>query len=381
MNKLDTLEHLINNINMKNINIKIIKENTNYLIRVHEILQKIWITLDKKIEYIKISNHGEDEKDYKMIYNKISNSTLMNYNKFSDFLRKHEKIIKLEYDNVKFYYFYNDQNDINRDMDKIIKMLKITVCLNKFYIKNDKVTRTIIWIPVPTNRDFEYKEINKNTLTTSYNKFEAFTVSGITFNDNPRYTIITRYEEIEKLLLHELIHNFNMDGSNYHNELTDIINNYDKIKNKNKSQIINYNYEYSIYESYSELAGTYLLLLFKYINYDKKKLEDKIMSSIIMELIYSYNTIVNLAKLNNYRNWDEFIRNESFYGEICVYEYYYIKGLMYNNFKFKFYNKNNKFRKMYNRIIEIMKSTNNNELLKDIFNKSIKQNNYKYIIN
>jgi hypothetical protein len=366
---------------MKNINIKIIKENTNYLIRVHEILQKIWITLDKKIEYIKINDQGEDEKDYKMIYNKISNSTLMSYNRFSEFLRKYKKIIKLEYDNVKFYYFYNDQNDINRDIDKIIKMLKITVCLNKFYIKNDKVTRTIIWIPVPTNRDFEYKEINDNTLGMSYNKFEAFTVSGITFNINPRYTIITRYEEIEKLLLHELIHNFNMDGSNYHNELTDIIKNYDEIKNKNKSQIINYNYEYSIYESYSELAGTYLLLLFKYIDYDKKKLEDKIMSSIIMELIYSYNTIVNLAKLNNYRNWDEFIRNESFYGEICVYEYYYIKGLMYNNFKFKFYNKNNKFRKMYNRIIEIMKSTNNNELLKDIFNKSIKQNNYKYIIN
>ena len=87
---------------------------------------------------------------------------------------------------------------------------------------NDYTDTVIIWIPINKGRDFNENSINSYTLSNSRDKFEAFTASGLTFsgsinNNNERYTIITRYEEIEKLLIHELAHNYGIDGSLSHN--------------------------------------------------------------------------------------------------------------------------------------------------------------------
>jgi hypothetical protein len=377
MSKLDLInfKNLINKIDMNNINIKLIKSNVNYLINIYKKIKEIWISLNNNF---KNSIINKNDTDYNYIKSKITKSVLVEYETFNNFIKENKELLCFEYENIKLYYFYSVGKELN-DINKIIKLLKITICINKFYIKNDNIDRIIIWIPIPKRRDFNYNEINDINLDKSYNNFGAFTVSGLTFGDNPRITIITRYEEIEKLLIHELVHNFYIDGSMYHNNFNNLINKYEKIKNKSML-IKNYNYTYSIYESYSELTGTYLMLLFNNIDEKIERMKDKLLSNIIIELVYSYNTIVNIAKLNKYKSWKEFIKHESFYGNICIYEYYYIKGIMYNNFNFRICNNIDEFINLYNEIIKIMQNTENEKLLMDIFNIFVKQENYKYML-
>ena len=255
------------------------------------------------------------------------------------------------------------------------------MALNHFAIPNDTVSRIIIWIPIDSNRDFEHNTINDKNLKKSSEEYKGFTVSGVTFGSNPRYTIVTRYEEVEKLLLHELIHNFYLDGSNFHSNLKNIIKDYTKTKNNTQSQIKNYNYEYSIYESYTELLGTYLYLLFDNIELSESQIQNKLMGQICSEILYSYNTIANLAKLNNLNTWEQFINSQSFLGNICIYEYYYLKGLMYNNFLLLLPSNQDQFIKMYKEIINLIRNSSDDKLLKNIFDCSIPQSNFKYILN
>ena len=183
-------------------------------------------------------------------------------------------------------------------------MFKIFISLSKFSNQSDTQHRYTIWIPIDSDRDFNYNEINSNNLKECVKHYKAFTVSGMTLtlgcfncnnnltnssNQDPRITIITRYEEIEKLLIHELIHNLYLDGSNYHGKFNEIINKYNNIKNKN-----NYNYEFSIYESYTELLSTFFYLLFKNINEPIEKIKKILFGQILIEIIYSYNIIVNI---------------------------------------------------------------------------------------
>jgi len=295
------------------------------------------------------------------------------------------KIIKKSYENIKIYYLYN--NNFNSDKNKIIELLKISICLNKFAINNDDINRNIIWIPIRLNRDFNDMIINKKSLEKSKNSFTAFTASGTTFsltNKNERTSIITRYEEVEKLLIHELIHNYCMDGSKYDDDLNKIINEYRNIKNIKKTENINYDYEYSIYESYTELLATYLTLIFINIEINEiKKLRIKFVSQIIIEIFYSYNIISNLIYLNNYKNWDDFKSNLNFYGDICFYEYYFIKGLLYNNYIFEIGTNIDSYKKIYLSIIKIIKNFNTKEdkLLKKIYKHFFNNKNYKYMIN
>jgi hypothetical protein len=104
-------------------------------------------------------------------------------------------------------------------------------------------------------------------------------------------------------------------------------------------------------------------------------------SEILLELIYSYNTIANLIKLYEYRSYDDFESEKKFRGDICVYEYYYLKGLMYNNYKLKLCSSKEDFQNNYQKIININK---NDPLLQHIFNKrrySIPILNIHFMIN
>ena len=372
MNLYDNLKILCNKINFKYINFNLINKNIDYLVKISNKIKKIWNNTTINDNFENISYNSEE---YKYILKITINSFLSN-KCINKFLNNSNNLVKISYFNVHFYYFYG--NKLNEDKQIILNMLKITYCLNKFKFKNDNINRIIIWIPVINKRNYLHNKINNKELQKCEDKFEAFTPSGVTFEKQSKITIITRYEEIEKLLIHELIHNFDLDGSNQFNSIKDINDNYKKIKN-NK----NFDYEYSIFESYTELLATYFTLIFKNINInDIKYLKEKYLSQIIIELLYSYNSIANLINLNNYKNWDEFIKNQSFKGNICIYEYYYIKGLMYNNFKLEMINDNN-VKNIYNSINQMIinQSINNDLLLKNIFDLNFKQDNFKFIAN
>ena len=116
------------------------------------------------------------------------------------------------------------------------------------------------------------------------------------------------------------------------------------------------------------------------VNY-MNKIEEKIKSQIIIELLYSYNTIANLLRINNYKTYEDFIKKEHFAGDICIYEYYYLKALMYNNYPIvvidlKDEKSCNKFTQIYEQIIILNRK---DKLLQEICNKYVKQTNFSYI--
>ena len=342
------------------INSSLIKKNVKILELKYEQIKKIWLSLNE-LQYIyKQVNKCE-------IDNIINTNTLLGFNYYKQFISDGNiNIIKLQYKNIIFYYV-NKNNNFEKDKQIINRLFKETITLHIYSGVGCDHDVVVVWIPIDRCRNYNYSDITKINKSTS--NFEAFTASGLTYNKKPRITVITRYEEIDKLLFHELIHNYYLDGSKYHREIKNVILTYEKSKNDD-----NYNYEYSLYESYTELYASYLNIIFKIlISSDDKS---KIYPYILIELIYSYNVISNLILLNQYKSYEDFKKSKSFKGDICFYEYYYLKALMYNNYIFKDCESLENTIENYKSIIN-MKT--DDMLLEQMFPLCVKQSNFSYI--
>lgn len=372
-NIFDGIKKLIEIIDFKKINFDIIKINVSKLMTVYKKLNKIWKDIDfNKVIY---TIYSKNTMEFKNKIKLLNSNFLSNNKNIKKIIDNAEHIHLLNFQNIYFYWLSNigEKNFTNNDYLLSSDMFKIAFCLNKFTLPNDKIKRIIIWIPIDKKRNFNYETISKINLNKSEEKFEAFVASGVTFGFgiDQKITIITRYEEIVKLLIHELIHNYNIDGSKYHTQLEKILIEYQNVKPEN-----NYHYEYSIYESYTELLSTYFYLLFDNIIKNNNLNHDKLLGQIVLEIIYSYNTVCNIIRLIPINNFDEFIKKKEFMGKICIYEYYYLKALMYNNYVLNFGSTIGDFTSIYQHIIKI---TNTNDfLMEDIFNADLKQINFKY---
>jgi hypothetical protein len=370
-NKVEIIQTLLDKIDTSLINLKIIKKNIKFLMNEYREIKKFYLQFSNlKLQIIDIPL---DSNLYKKTLSIIKNSYLSSFNYIKNKIKDIISIKLLKYSNVSFYYIQLDNQSLNNDLE-IFKNLFIEAITLINHYKKSTSNIVVIWIPIRKDRDYNYSLINKENINDSINNFNAFTASGVTFNHNPRISILTRYEEINKLMYHELIHNFGIDGSTYHDELKKegILENYIKIKTNNS-----YNYEYSLYESYTELISSYLNIIFKTLrqNVSDEKLKYILMAKIIIEILYSYNTISNIIKLNNFKNYESFKKQKIFCGDICFYEYYFLKALLYNNLILEKPVNKNDFLIYYSKIIKI----NDDNLLKEVFNKSIKQNNFSYI--
>ena len=369
--KIEIITQLVNSVDLSNINYSIIKSNCSHLYNIFKDLKKMW--LDDEHEHLTLKM---DSEKYKSAMKIVNNCLLVEYAYVQKELKKINQIIKLSDSNISFYYL--DLGNYDSDIQLINKLFFESVCLAKYSGLYGKTNVIIIWIPIDKNRDYMQESINEQNLESSTVNFNAFTASGVTYGQNPRITIISRYEEIGKLLIHELIHNFDLDGSGFHEHNNSLIKTYKKIKNsETPSKIKNYDYTYSIYESYTELLSSYLSMCFRNINLTEKiDVLARFEVEILLELLYSYNTIANLIKLNDYTSYEDFELEKKFKGNICVYEYYYLKGLMYNNYELKLCNDKKLFQDNY---LNIMNMRKDDPLLKDIFFNMKKQTNFGYI--
>jgi len=370
-NKVEIIQTLLDKIDTSLINLKIIRKNIKFLMNEYRDIKKFYLQFSRlKLQIIDIP---KDTDLYKKTLTIIKNSYLSSFNYINNQIKNIIAIKLIKYSNLSFYYIQLDNLSVDNDLSIFKNLFLQALTLINNY---NKTTQDIIviWIPVRKDRDFNYSLINKENINSSVNNFNAFTASGVTFGYNPRISILTRYEEINKLMYHELIHNFGIDGSTYHDELKKdgIFERYIKIKTKNS-----YNYEYSLYESYTELISSYINIIFITIkqNITDDSLKYILITKIIIEILYSYNTISNIIKLNNFTDYESFKKNKSFCGDICFYEYYFLKALLYNNLILEKPANKNDFSRYYSKIIKI----NDDNLLKDVFNKSIKQNNFSYI--
>lgn len=358
--KGDIITKLVGNIK-GGINSSLIKKNARIIELKYEQIKKIWLSLNE-LQYI-YEHVSKCEVD-----SIINTSTLLSFNYYRQFINDGNiNIIKLQYKNIIFYYV-NKNNNFEKDKKIINRLFKETITLHIYSgVNTNEHDVIVIWIPIDRCRNYKYSDITSINKSTS--NFEAFTASGLTYNRKPRITVITRYEEIDKLLFHELIHNFYLDGSKYHKQIKNVIFNYEKSKNDD-----NYNYEYSLYESYTELYSSYLNIIFKIlISSDDKS---KIYAYILIEIIYSYNIISNLILLNQYTSYEDFKKRKSFKGDICFYEYYFLKGLMYNNYIFK---DNNSLENTIENYKSIINMKTDDILLEQMFPLCVKQSNFSYI--
>ena len=370
-NKVEIIQTLLDKIDTSLINLKIIRKNIKFLMNEYRDIKKFYLQFSNlKLQIIDIP---KDSDLYKKTLSIIKNSYLSSFSYINAKVKDIISIKLIKYSNLSFYYIQLDNLSLENDITIFKNLFLQALTLINHYNKSTQDI-IVIWIPVRKDRDFNYSLINKENINASVNNFNAFTASGVTFGHNPRISILTRYEEINKLMYHELIHNFGIDGSNYHNELKKdgILERYIKIKTNNS-----YNYEYSLYESYTELISSYINIIFITIkqNITDDSLKYILMTKIIIEILYSYNTISNIIKLNNFTDYDTFKKNKTFCGDICFYEYYFLKALLYNNLILEKPANKNDFSKYYSKIIKI----NDDNLLKEVFNKSIKQNNFSYI--
>ena len=357
MNRGDFM-YLYDNINIQYLNDDVIDSNVDILMDIYNNFKKIYLSLENiELEHIKVENA---QRIIDMLRNKFDYITLIK------FIENTKGVYSIEYDNIKFYYLMNSKKQYEKDKKLINKLFKIALTLYKFQNNKKGKTITILWVPIDKNRDFEFDLIEEDTLKKVNQNFGAFTASGLTFDNT---TIITRYEEIEKLLLHELIHNFNLDGHHCNSNLR----NFKKIYNNNKFD--NYEYSYDFYESYTELLSSYFNILFSLIN---RNITKKILKGyIIIEILHSYNVVANLLRINGYNDYEDFLKNQNFKGDICVYEYYYIKALMYNNFRIYKMKTCFDVENFYDKILKINRD---DEIMRIVFNIYIKNNNFKYSI-
>ena len=376
------IKQLINLVDLKKINYKLIKSNVCKLIKVYTKLKKHWDNIQNV--YIKYEIFGIGDVKYNEIIDITNKNFLASNPQIKNILSNTQSkfIHSLSHSNINFYWVSEsgEKNLSSKNYQMALYMFKITLSFNLYkFDKKDKIIRYIIWIPIDKKRNYYPNNISRTNLNKTQENFEAFVASGVTFGLNPKITIITRYEEVEKLLIHELIHNYGIDGSGFHNHMDCVLAEYNKVKNKD-----NYHYEYSIYESYTEMLSTYFYLLFMDIKLglEGNELENKLTAQILLEIIYSYNLICNLIKLNGYLSYEDFRAKMTFGGEICKYEYYYIKGLMYNNWGVKFGDKLEDFIDIYTSIISMIKDIKitDDMIMKDIYSKCVKQKNYKYQI-
>ena len=361
----ETIIKISKKTNISLINTQNVKNNVNYICEnIHKPLNPLLKNISEKIIPILPSSNAEFEQ----IFGFISNSPFIDYKKFKEYTNTIHTFSKIMFNNLSFY-FTNDHNK-----EKARQLFNEAYSMLEF--ANIKSPMIIIWLPINANRDFEYNVINDDTLKQSYDNFGAFTASGVTNHpNNLTVSIITRYEEVDKLMIHELIHAFNLDGSGYHNLNKNFIKQYELAKPKN-----NYSYDYCIYEMYAELLASYIYLTFLNINDSEKEFKDILYQQILVEIIYSNNIIANLIRLNGL-NIDDFIKEPSFKGDICFYEYYYLKAMMYNCYEVKMYKTVKEFKDFYEMVIkDFVKGYGcKNDLLKNTYNNMIVTKNFKYM--
>lgn len=265
------------------------------------------------------------------------------------------KMLK-EINNYKYYHYLNPLPDmfihlksksavLKSDDKKLLKTLIKEVELFRKYFKYNKPINIII---VPTNK--------KKLLPSSKNKIigpnEVNSGANIFWGNDKQVLLIWRLEEIEKVLLHELIHYFKIDKG------------------------IN---ERDYQEAFTETLTIIYYTLYRLINNNKSFTKFKI--DINKELDFSIGQLVKLIKYWYPKKIPEIIYKSPIPNDVInkispdtsVLGYYWIKtALLYNLVKNDDINLllNSNKKKIKNRIMKSLRDKDFQNLIKKKYNKN-----------
>jgi len=292
---------------------------------------------------------------------------------------------------IEIYYFIKNKNNINKNKKTLNKKIK-PILRRLFFISNlysklsQDSTPVKCWI-CPTYLKKRILHNNKNNILGQNEVNSGLCIPSY------REIVLWREEELNKVLLHELIHTFNLDKILYEtNNLKNYI--YNTINVSRKTEI-NPN------EAYTESLAILLNTIFNIIdknntnNISKKDLYRKYIKQIKTEIQFSINQASKILLYNGYSNINELIKsrnskNNNIYKwkqNTNVLSYYILKiAILYNLKQFIIYLKhtNNLYINNSNNFIKILdESLNNKAFIKKINDniKKIKDNRYKNINN
>lgn len=281
-----------------------------------------------------------NNKDYKINIPKLLFSYFLPYDIFLDitlFMNYYEHIIiKYKKTILNFHFYYNKSAYYNITHIKLLCYI-YTLFFIEYFNKTENITINIFLSNIekllPTNSKI-LKPTNINSgFTDFYNKLIC----------------IFRYEELYKVLLHEMVHILNLDlNIQKSNKLNKLI--------KCNFSINNINTNYNFFESYTETIANLFNLSIKSIILNKniKKLYSK-------EINFSILQLIKILKFYNIKNIKQFYKNECFKKHInkedtSVLSYFFFKTALLIDINFFIKNimfkKNINIKKIYKIVIK-----------------------------
>jgi hypothetical protein len=292
----------------------------NQLIKLMEIVKDNYPTInDSYIKYNKIDIISDPV--YESMYKSILLSSYMPFmpDPIKDEIKK-KTYYELKYCNIT--YITTDNTSLTN-----LNILKRIITLNKILNFNNTKNPIIIYINCPNKKilpdNGEYIDVNNVN-------------SGYSTNT---YSVVFREEECLKVLVHELLHQFETDcGFDCHVKPKFSYNN---INGMSRQLLLN--------ESLVETLATILNIIFVLIEHNKLNI-DTLVGMIIEETNYVIHQSCKILRHYNHTNYDAFIQTNIITGASII-EYYIYKALLLLNInKFvEFLTKDNRNILIFNR--------------------------------
>ena len=286
------------------------------------------------------------------------------------------------------YYKLNPFNVIiaydgeNKD---ILNILSVIIGALLFYYNDyykcsiEKCKNYIIYVnPFNVPREKPDK-IDENDIVGSIRSFKSegkFNVtSGLTsFN----LSIVSRYNEIVKLTIHEVLHWLKVEREDTHMPLDDFFMN--KFNFDKKINLVNY-------ETYAEFLAS-ILNIYSYVILKNDGKLETVFKFLVIEVFYSIYQTSKLLKLFGYEKWSDFYKHKNkFYTDTFYFNYTIVRSFYYFNFHeiFKIINDDLSIIPNFeNRILDIIKNfiendKNYQKYINPLFNYDDKSMRYTII--
>lgn len=321
---MDEYTSIINKLNKKNSGelISILEDNNKKAFAD-------WIIINHRY-YDTIKDYKKYDlfkmKDREHIHELLYNNPFVSLNIQSYYETHSVNVSIYKNDNIELYlYEYKNMPKIN-----VKKIFNIVTFVRK--INNSNKNVKIIFLSSPHKK--KYKNINNIFLPIHVN-------SGSTLRNE--YINIWRYEEWEKVLIHELIHYLDYDTDKH-------------IKLKS-----NYNIDNILpNEAYTDFLAIILHTMYISTSYDQFK------EYLLLEINFS---LQQAAKILFYSNINKFDNNVSFKQKSAAFSYYIIKSSLFVNLdkSINILLSNIKLNKHINKFIDLVdESLNNSEFISSI---------------
>ncbi len=298
-------------VNLKNIfSDKII---TDYIIELKE--QIIKNKFDKKNIILLNNTNSIYKETYKTLLSLLEDNCYFIDKSIVDNIKTYMNTYIFVYNDI--YLLYTINNKISKkDLDDISNYLYIIYTIKKL-VRNNKnyiLAYGHLTLKIFSKKNDTFNSINCNSGVT------------FTFGNTNGIILLWRKEELQKVLIHELIHALKIDKNLINNEFI----------HTKLLKMINIKQNINIFESYTEVLATLLNIIYYSIfnninNY-------KIFDLYELELKHSIMKASQILKFKNIRDLNHLIDNFiEFKQNTSVCSYYIIKMILFYNLKIIYY--------------------------------------------